>query len=349
MIDLKKLIEEIRKKEFRFVSTKAKNKFFKSVLPTVQISHSLDNVFIFCSPRSGSTWILELLLKTAKYRAVFEPIPSLEKALEKYGTPRLILSEDAEDHEFEHYFNGLLKPNFLNKKKWRYTDLNSRNIHLFTKGIAIKTTRGNFCVDFIEKNTEQNMRIVFLVRNPFAVIKSRITRSTAHNGRLKNKFSYNLKGLFASDDVFFKDYFGKYEPLLVKVKDDITEHAFMWCIENKHILDRIGEKSRLMLAYENLYTDFDFEYKKLCDYIGIPVRRNIQKHKNIKSTTSFSGKEADFIESSVFDDSQIFLRDWKDFFTEKNIADVMEILGDFEIDYKKLLKERSRSLVDLPG
>jgi hypothetical protein len=273
----------------------------------------------------------------------------MEKALEKYGTPRLMLSEDAQDLEFEHYFNSLLKPNFLNKKKWRHTDLNSRNIHLFTKGIAIKTTRGNFCVGFIEKNTEQNLQIIFMVRNPFAVIKSRITRSTAHHGRLKSKFSYEPEGLFECDDAFFREYFGKFEPLLGKVKDDITKHAFIWGIENKHILDQIGEKGWLMLVYENLYTDFDSEYKKLCDYINIPFKRNIHKYKNIKSTTSFSGKEADFIESSVFNDSQIFLRDWKNFFNEKNITDVMDILGDFEIDYKQLLNERSRWLVDLPG
>jgi len=349
MIDFNKLIKEVHNKELQFVITKGKNKFYKSVLISFQVSNSLKPVLIASSPRSGSTWILECLLRNSRYRAVFEPIPSLEESKRIYNLPRIVLSENTRDNRFNNYINLLLAPNALNKKKWRRTDLNSRNIYFLTKGIAIKSTRANFCLSFIEKNVKQDMKIIYLIRNPFSIIKSRIIKSSAHGGKLSSKFLYNPRELFNCKDIFFKAYFEKYKQVYnKKVKDNITLQAFIWCIENKHIIEQIKDKNWLLVVYENLYTDFYNEFKRICDYIQIPYKKKIAKNKNVKSTTSFSGEKAYFIKSFTFFDKKKFLNDWREFFHKKSIIDIVNILYEFEINYKEFLNNRVRSLVNFP-
>ena len=115
-MDFIKLKNELIKGEFQFLITKGKNKIFKSVFTPIQVSNSLDPIFLFSSTRSGSTWIYELLLKSEKYRAVFEPLPKLEDCMKTYHSPRIVLSQESADRNLSEFINSLMNPENLNKE-----------------------------------------------------------------------------------------------------------------------------------------------------------------------------------------------------------------------------------------
>lgn len=348
-MDWQKLIEELGKKEFSFLATKAKNKFFKSTLSPIQISNSLNPVFVFSSTRSGSTWLLELLLKNAKYRAIFEPLPKLEDCLRSRNTPRVILSKDSDDEWLNSYMTTLMTPNELNKRCWKNSTINSRNIHFLARGLAIKSTRANFCIDFIYKNAmDARIKILYLIRNPFAVIKSKIVKSSADKGQLAKKFSYDPADLFRTTDSFFNEYFGSYESIYSRVDNKVKLEAFTWCIENKWILDTVKQRPWNMVVYENLFVNFRHEFAIICDYVGIPFKTNVERTRSSKSSTAFSGDKRRFIDSIIFDNVEGFLNDWKSFFTRQEIRDITDIVNRFQIDYNALIASEINTFLQLP-
>lgn len=345
-MDFKKLISEMKKGEFEFILTKAKNKLFHSFLPTIQISNSLPHVFLFSSTRSGSTWLFELLLKSEKYRAVFESLPELDDCLKKYNTPRIVLSED---HHFDNVEDVFIGFNEGDKINWKQDHANSRNIHLLTNGTLIKSTRANYCVEFIEKNIlPDNSKLIYLIRNPFDVIKSKIIRKNTDDGDLAKKFSYTPDGIYNTDDPFFKTYFSQYESVMKKVKNEIQMEAFVWCLENKWILDSIENKDWHLVVYENLVTDFEKEFKRICDFIGIKYLKKIKRSRRIKSSTAFSGNKREFLKSSNFSEPSSFLNKWVSFYTKEQINDILKILHYFEIDYNDLLSKRAIKVTKYP-
>lgn len=345
-MDFKKLLSEMTSGEFEFVLTKAKNKFFHSYLPSVQISNKLPTVFLFSSTRSGSTWLFELLLKSAKYRAVFESLPELDDCLRKFKTPRIVLSNDSDCDAADDVFVGVNESDEIN---WKQDHANSRNIHLLTKGTLIKSTRANFCIEFIEKNIlPDNSRVIYLIRNPFDVIKSKIIRKNTDDGDLAKKFSYTPEGIYNTDDPHFKAYFNRYEAIKNLVKDDIQIEAFVWCIENKWILDSIDNKKWHLVVYENLVTDFEQEFKKICEFVGIKYSKKIYSSRQVKSSTAFSGNKREFLKSSTFSDPSSLLNNWSSYYTGTQVEEILEVLRHFEIDYNGLLNTEAAKITKYP-
>lgn len=342
----RKLIEEVGKKEFGFLEVKARNKVLNTFITPIRISDSLNPVIITSSPRSGSTWLLELILESARYRVIFEPLPEISECLSLYQTPRLILNRNSLHSWLSDYMRKLTQTNELIRRQWRNSAINSRNIHLFTKGVVIKLIRANFCIDYIDKNLpDERLKILILVRNPLAVIKSRITKVGRN---LAGELSYDPTSLFNTNDTEFTQYFNKYKSTVSSLASQIEKEAFVWCIENKWILDLVDKRRWKLIIYENLYVDFIDEFMKICNYIGIPYKNKVEKSRYRKSTTSFSGVKRQFIDSSIIKDKELFLNDWREFYNKEEIRKVMEIFDMFEIYYNSFLNEKARKFLELP-
>lgn len=345
MVDFYKLFDQIKKKEFQFIKNKFKNKLYHYYIPPFKVSSDLPSIFLFSSTRSGSTWVFELLLKTEKYRAIFEPLPKLENCMRNFGTPRIVLSKES---QFDSSYSFLGQLTNYNRAKWKEYYYNSKNIHLFTRGALIKSTRANFCIDFIEKETKEKLNIIYLVRSPFDVVKSKISRKNADNGKMNSKFNYNPLELFNTEDPVFTKYFKRYKFIADSINNEVQKETFVWCLENKWLFEECKSRNWYVLVYENLLTDFDNEYEKLCEFIGIKTNDKVKKQKSIKSSTAFTGNKRDFIDSSEFKDLSIFLQNWRKFYTNDQILDIEEILSLFEIDYSNYLSGLSKKFSMYP-
>jgi hypothetical protein len=344
-----KLFEELRHGELRFLATKATNRVLGSAIRPFQVSEDLNPVFLFSSTRSGSTWLFELILRSETYRAVFEPLPGLEECLRDRGTPRVILDKDSEDQGLRELLNSIMAKNGHRRGPGSERRLNSRNIHFFTKGVVAKSTRANFCVDFIHHTLEDDRtRFLFLIRNPFAVVRSKILRGEADSGALGSKFSYNPADLFKTPLPSFHDSFSGYQALIQGLDDRIRLETAAWCIENKPVLDLLRHRPWRLVVFEDLFVDFKKKFKEITDFLGIPYEERSAKHRGTKSTTSFSGKDRRFLRSSSFQDERRFLGEWNSFFSTHQIDQMMEVIRAFGIDYGALLDEKARDLVGMP-
>jgi len=278
---------------------------------------------------------------------VFEPIPAVEGCMSLFQTPRPILSSDSEICDRNRFLTNLSK---YDRVTWKNQHSNSRNIYWLTRGSIVKSTKASFCADFIAQNClDKDLKFVYLVRNPFDVVKSKISTKAHDDGRLAEEFTFNPLDLLDTLDPFFKAYFDKYRWIADRLYSEVQFETFAWCLENKWILDCWKARGWHLVTFENLYMDFENEYARLCDFLGIKFPKKILKSRKIKSSTAFSGNKREFMQSSEFQDSSVFLNRWKSFFSDEQVLEVVDVLGSFDIDYNTLLNASSNAVVEYPG
>ena len=350
-MQVKDVWKELCQGEWEFVVTKVKNKVFHNYIPTVQTSDKLPTVLLCSSARSGSTWLMELLLKSAKYRSLFEAVPNAGQSMKDFGTPRYILSAayppDAKTSSIASLFE-------YERQGWSQRHRNSRNIYWRTQGLLIKSTRAGFCLDFLDKQfADKPLKVIVLLRNPFDVVRSKILKKNVAGGEFVNKFSYDPAELFHTDDPYFKAYFESYRPVLEKIESEVQRETFVWCLENKWILDSCKDASQgrewTLVTYEDLVVDFEQELRRLLKVIGIPFKKSLLKSRQVKSSTAYTGNGRELVSSSEFQPGAAVLNQWQSFFSETQVSEMVGVMRAFGIDYNSLLGPVAKKAVTYPA
>lgn len=346
-MDTREIWKELRQGEWEYLKTKAKYKIFHNYLPTIQISSSLPTLLICSSARSGSTWLMELLLKTARYRALFEAVPNAERSLREFSTPRFILSRAHPQDERTCFIHSILT---RERRGWSQDHRNSRNIHWLAQGLLLKSTRANFCVDFLQSSLDiQSPGVLYLIRNPFDVVRSKIQKKAAAGEQYVDKFSYDPSLLFNTRDPFFLDYFNTFRHVLAQVKTDEGKEAFVWCLENKWMLDTWESRGWSLVIYENLVADFEAEFKALLNAVGLPFKRNVLTSSQVRSSTAYSGKGRELVSSKEFGNIEEGLNRWRQYYSTEKLDDICKVMEGFGIDYNLILGKQARTAVSYPS
>ncbi|WP_116364729.1 sulfotransferase domain-containing protein [Parahaliea mediterranea] len=341
---LKELWSELCRGEWEFVANKVRNNLFHNYLPTLQVSQSLPTVLVASSARSGSTWLMELLLKTAPYRVLFEAVPNAEFSLRDFETPRYVLSAG---HSLDERTDFVTSLQHCDRRDWSQQHRNSRNIHWLARGVLIKSTRANFCLDFLQTHLGgQTLRVIYLIRNPFDVIRSKILKKSVAGGQFVSKFCYDPLQLFATDDPFFQAYFERYRPLLGNAPSDVQQEAFIWCLENRWLLDVWHERGWSLVVYENLALEFEQTFCQLLDDIGLPFRQRVLASRQVRSSTAYAGRGREMVASAEFRNIGDSLTRWRDFFSVRQQREIAAVMDGFGIDYNVLLDNSVRERVD---
>jgi hypothetical protein len=217
----KRIFSFIQKNGFLFNSHKPSNK---------------PNILLYAIPRSGSTWLMELIWTQPKFKPINEPLDFRFKINSKKsgisGFQELYSVNVKE--KLVAYFKGFVdgKYHFKNPNPLR------KNFRFFTSRIVFKVIHGGevFINDIAEHT---NSKIVYLIRNPIAVALSR--KQLPRINELTSDFVL----------LRFTPQEREYAKQIMRDGTDMEKRIMAWCIQNKLALQHKTE-DWLVISYEDL-------------------------------------------------------------------------------------------------
>lgn len=198
------------------------------------------NVLIFSTPRSGSTWLMELIATQPKFRIANEPLNIRRKEIStSLGIDNWDdLYSPAHEARVLEYFGEIAKG------KYRFMGASPirKQYRPITRRIAYKVINGaEQMVDKIAEVT--NSTVLVLIRHPFSVSLSRKVLP-----RLDILTSPQL----------MKGCSEEQKKLAIEIRDGkssfMQKAVLSWCIQNKLVLD-IQKPNWMVFTYEQLITD----------------------------------------------------------------------------------------------
>lgn len=211
----------------------------------------VNTVFLCGSPRSGSTWVEEILNFDQQYRLMFEPFHPKKVA-------------EIKDWGYRQYFSGrhnnAVDTNAVTKilsGRIRNLWVDQFNSKRIVKQRLVKEVRAGLMLDWLH-NLFPKMPIIFMIRHPFAVTQSRVNLN----------WNMNLN-MYLDQEQLVKDYLEPFVDLIKSAQNLWEKQLLSWCIENYVPMQQLDKNSGIhVVFYETLYSDPDTEVPRLLKYIG---------------------------------------------------------------------------------
>jgi hypothetical protein len=311
---------------------------FHNIFFTKKGINMKDTILIAGSPRSGTTWLMEIFTTLPRYIYVFEPLNPIWRpdSSEVGFRSRTYLPLNSEWPEGEEYIRKIFTGQIANlpiKDSLIESILTGLSIKIiihfmFGNKIIVKSINMNRMLPWIAKRFDLRC-IFFIIRHPCAVIAS----------QLKTGFC----GYFPSSPPYFDVYPTK-EIILdeaskinqldynlinkLKKLDKIEEIlAAAWCLDNYIPLSQPQPYPWKLVFYEKLVKEGEKEIKLLFESIG---EKDIPKSafRRLRKPSKVTIKEDQrFIKKP---DQQ--LSKWKEYLSEKQINKILEIVSYFNLD-----------------
>lgn len=283
------------------------------------------SLIITGSPRSGTTWLGELISNIPKSIILFEPLhlnrnPRAKKFEFEWRT---YINSNTDNPKAKEFFEDLFNCKFLNSWITREVAVT----RLFNIQYCIyKFVRANMLIGWLNNNFNIN-KPVLIIRHPCAVISSqlRLKQFSKVKSALMNKNYY-------IDFPHIKDKLNNY-------KDFEEILAARWCQEN--YIPLINNRSScILITYENLLNNPEKEIKKIFNEWNIEIPEKIYKNFSISSSTTFrdidhknkmkmlSTWQKDLNKNQINKILKVVKDFGMDFYTEELEADYMRLYGD---------------------
>ncbi|MBN1589448.1 MAG: sulfotransferase [Pirellulales bacterium] len=328
--------------EGRFISVKSKipegaKRPFKAVLgfglSTVSSClrrgyHPDHTILTTSTPRSGSTWLMNLIETLPGSCPIFEPLhpgyrPQMEKIDDQYY-PRLLPDEDAAE------FAAYLTQVFSGKTFTRWSS-NHATFHSFLSAqrFVVKFVHANRCWGWMANHYANNKKIV-LLRHPCAVVESMLRSPGRWQGWSREEVLGPLR--LAFDDAFVSE-------ISRRAPNHVGMLAASWAADALLPICETTPESSLLISHEELVANPDGALTRLFAYLEEDVPAKARERYDVPSnTTNMKMKMANL-------KGVRRLESWKkrlDGEAAREILDVVRLFGiDFyddspEPDYRKM-------------
>lgn len=277
------------------------------------------NIFLMTTPRSGSTWLMELLLSQPGFKAITEPLDLRnQQVAEHIGLTswEQLYSQTAMPH-LQHYFE-----NFISGKA-RFKNQSPRLPHyrFLTHRIVFKILHGG--EDRVRWFADTfNGRIIILLRHPIPVSLSRkkIPRLEAYlNSDYRRHFS-NAQIRYALD--------------IIENGSLLQKKILSWCLQNSVLLQGI-EPDWLVLTYEQMVMEPNIIIETLAHNFELSAPERIVAQLDVPSgTTNQSDRATQAVleKPRTMNSRQWLVEKWEKRVSEEERSLAAEILATFELD-----------------
>lgn len=292
-------------------------------------------IVIIGSGRSGTSWIHDVTTSHYNYRGIFEPLhPSQVASVSEFAG--LYLSESDSCQKLKDYLEdifyhksndswitwhhmGICKENKMSMKVLQYV-YNLPKLKFWSKHRVVKFIQANMMISWIANTFA--IPIVFVIRNPFSVIRSQLNFGWDH--RLDGYIEQKKIQKFLKDECSLS-YLNSLETTLERL-------TARWCIEN---LIAIREMNKLDKRVNNVFPiTYEFisnanNLISLLEVLGYSEREIVSIHKMSTFRERFRSSKR---KSSKGED-----------LTEEQKEKIKEVFSNFGIDsYEKLTNSFNR-------
>ncbi len=203
-----------------------------------QTNYDIENtILIIGSTRSGTTFLMESINQNNDYRLIFEPFNNTyTKEWLKFDTREYIDPTHTDNHK-KRAVHNILTGQISNLWVNRY------NRKIRSDRRLVKAVRANLLMDHIRAEYP-NLQVVYLVRNPYDVVASRINM---------NFDARDIHQVLNQSTFLAKHYsdinIGDLKTELTSVE---AKHVALWCFENRYLSKLQSQLNLQMLRYKDI-------------------------------------------------------------------------------------------------
>lgn len=240
-----------------------------------------NTILVAGSGRSGTTWLSELINYNNDYRFIFEPYHRDNVKETHFFRERQYLNPHLENLAFLSATEKILSGQIRNN----WTDMFNKKINVEKR--LVKVIRANLFLKWMKVQFSE-LKIVFILRHPFAVAQS----------RLKLGFDTHLNDIFEQTDLL-EDFEMPLSREEIERKTRFEQHVFLWCVENRMVLKQFQKGELFSVFYEELLRTPKEILPKLFAFLKTPYREAAILHQFIQRSQSAqtkTGTKPDFID-----------------------------------------------------
>ncbi|WP_013321232.1 sulfotransferase domain-containing protein [Gloeothece verrucosa] len=209
-----------------------------------------NTIFISSSPRSGSTWLAEIIEYITKSRFIFEPFHTGQVNFGLPNTRPLYLRPQSEYPQYKEAIEKIVN----GKIKSQWTD--TLNKQILPKKRLIKAIHSNLMLKWLMVNYP-DIKFIYLLRNPFSV-----SLSIARMGG-----DIHLEDML-SQETLVKDFLADKIDIINSANTAFEKAMVRWTIEQFVPLSLFeNDDNILIIFYENLCLNTEKEISKISKFL----------------------------------------------------------------------------------
>ncbi|MBZ0168812.1 Sulfotransferase domain protein [Candidatus Methylomirabilis lanthanidiphila] len=286
----------------------------------IHLAGNRPNVFIFSTPRSGSTWLMELILTQPGFKPCNEPFnlwdPDVSQCLARLDITDWADLHTLHGHHAMHtYIQGFCDGRLRFKNPFFYRNY----FRLMTHRIVFKILHaGEERINWFRDTF--NGRIVFLLRHPIAVSVSR-------------KFYPRLDAFLNTE---YSEHFSERQlreaRKIIDSGTRLEQGVLDWCLQNAVPL-RDATPDWIIISYEQLIIDPRPVLKVLASRLELPIpERMVQRLTIPSASTHKCDEKTKQVLKNRKENNRWVLEKWREKVTEEEERRAMEILEQFNVD-----------------
>lgn len=278
------------------------------------------DVVLVASPRSGSTWLLEIILAADRCLAINEPL-DLRRANVQRHLPGLSwerLYDPAEIPRLIAYLRAVSDGRLPALKP----DMTNPYFRLSTRRTVFKLLHG-LEGHIGELAQALDARVIVLLRHPCAVAVSRESLPRLH--------AFTASPCIDRCNAAQRELTTR----LVAEGNFLEQAVLHWCFETKRVLDEFVD-DWLMVFYEKLVVQPEVEITRVADFLEVTdaARARMATHVSVPSqSTSKSDAETQRLLSESTDHTQVLLKKWQRKIEPIDLNKIDNILRVFGLDH----------------
>ena len=302
----------------------------KNTIKTVTNLHRPDghpNIFLFSTPRSGSTWLMELIWSQPGFKACNEPLDLRNPMVRRYlGVASwLELYTQNADSALRRYFQALCEGSLHAMDPIPFRG----SYRLVTHRIVFKILNGgedrvNWFRDTF------NGQIIYLIRHPIAVSLSR-----EYLPRLQTQLMSDYRRHFSKEQIDFSHR-------ILENGSRLEQGVLAWCLENAVSL-QMATKDWLIVAYEELVCNPELVIAQIAERLALPEPESMLNRLAIPSAVKAKSNRETQQALEQGTDRKWLVEKWRSQLSKGEERRAMEILEHFQINvyrYGELLPTR---------
>ncbi len=240
--------------------------------------NSQNTIVLFSFPRSGSTWLSELLLTIPNSCLFDEPLQrnniGSPNELPDFSTRKLKevaelgfyffqpIPKDTEEEDITSVMTRLLKGQAVSLGL--YDDYGLQRLEK-AEVYLIKFNYGMLLSSWLLRNFQ--VTSLFLIRNPYACVTSILQHNLSK--KLSIPAEINVPA-FRYNEVYLQ-----YESIYQSIKTTEEYFTFLWCLNFKEGVEKNKDSPSLLVFYEDLLLGYEKEITRIFDHLKQPVPHEI--------------------------------------------------------------------------
>lgn len=300
-----------------------------------------DTIIVSGAPRSGTTWLAELLRSLSGYKFLNEPLllSNSKEARDAGFAWRTHISPDESHPQFRAFFERALSGRLPNGPLWHYQSKSrfGRLIeHVTRQKLVVKFCRAGRLLHWLLQQFDVR-GTVMIIRHPCAVLASQLE----HGGWAPDQLIYDIDSEEALGQIP-DNIRNRYRNILDEISTRLGLMTAVWCLDYYVPFVEYARKGHpwVLVPYERLVLDGMSETERILEGVDAKMTDEVRKQLDVASAYASSDLETG--------NRRKQLSKWQDRLSGDQIDRILEIVTAFGLDfYTKELEPNYKRLSKL--